>query len=70
MKNELYINKSELSKVSKLLDKFSANSCRLVYNNDSGIGSTLEVVLEQVVDIDGVAYEGALSIIITDHNSW
>jgi hypothetical protein len=70
MKNEFYINRSELSKVSKLLDKFSANSCRLIHNNDSGIGSTLEVVLEQLVDIDGVGYEGTLSIIITDHTSW
>jgi hypothetical protein len=70
MKNELYINRSELNKVYKLLDKFSANSCRLIHNNDSGAGSTLEVVLEQIVDIDNVRYGGTLSIIITDHNSW
>jgi hypothetical protein len=67
MKNEFYINRSELNKVSKLLDMFSANSCMLSYNNDSGTGSTLEVVLEQVVDIDGVGYSGTLSIIITEH---
>jgi len=70
MKSEFYINKSEVDKVSKLLYNFQANSCRLVYDNSNGIGSTLQVVIEQPVIIDGIPYEGELFVTLTDYNSW
>jgi len=70
MKSEFYINKSEVDKVSKLLDKFNAGSCRIVHDNNSGIGSTLQAVIQYPVVIEGIPHEGELYITLTDYESW
>ena len=67
MTNTVYLNREDLDKIDKVLDKFPmCNVFSIEQNNDSGIGSITTLKLS--TDIEGI--KGEFSVEICGVENW
>jgi len=67
MTSEIYINPEELAIVQKIMEENGITyAVKLIYNNDSGIGSILEVEFDTEVN----GREATIRIPVTGVENW
>lgn len=67
MSQRIYISKRELEIINKIIEENNIeNSIELIYNNDSGIGNTLDMEFDHELHGRYVT----VRVNITDSNSW
>ena len=67
MSERIFITKLELDTINKIIQENNIqNSIELIYNNESGIGSTLEMEFDHELHGRYVT----VRVNITDSNSW
>lgn len=67
MSQRIYISKRELEIINKIIEENKIeNSIELIYNNDSGIGNTLDMEFDHELHGRYVT----VRVNITDSNSW
>jgi len=62
MKNEIEINKKEISILLKILDIFDVESCSILNDEYSATGPVLKIKINFPVDIDNINYKGDLVV--------
>lgn len=67
MSQKIYISKRELEIINKIIEENNIeNSIELIYNNDSGIGNTLDMEFDHELHGRYVT----VRVNITDSDSW